>query len=215
MKKKNLTIDSQTEGNMTSTNLTEANLSIHDEEMPRMPYGSTESVDLGSDCATKLSSPLEIWTDKHEKMFNRYMIMCDERAKIHLNESMNLAGRAKLVGYPLSVITGIMSPVNLIMGTNEVSMYVNVCAYFLIGCLSALLTTWDSNNKAKAHHYAYTDYTKLFNKINIQLKKDPEHRMNVTVFTTEVRITFENLVKTSPAIKARELSLFYPKWTES
>lgn len=208
--------ENMTTDNMTTTNLTEANLSMHDEENPRMPYGcSDHSIDLCSNQTTKLSSPLELWTTRHEKVFQRYMIMCEERAKVHLDESIRLSGKAKLVGYPLSLITGIMSPVNLIMGTNESSMYVNVCAYFVIGGLSALLTTWDANNKAKSHHYAYTDYNKLFNKINIQLKKDIEHRTNVTVFTTEVRITFENLVQTSPSIKASQLSHFYPKWTES
>lgn len=167
-----------------------------------MPEPRKQKKDI-DDESTELSREIH-WSVQLEKLIAREAEKCRGLAWIHQRAEANQNYRNNMIQIPgivLSTVAGTASVGSTSLFGSNVSYAVIAIGgvSIFVGILNTLGSYFSFAKRAEAHRIAYTQYSKLFSQISIELALPRNERMSPPQLLKTLRDSMERLSETTPS----------------
>lgn len=143
----------------------------------------------------------EKWSELNEAYMRHMINVCKTKASQHEQAGYLFKKRNTRWGLPLVILPVVMSPISILIDENdEVSKYVNACAFLVTGVIGGVYSFFKYGEKMSNHFNFSTRYSDVVSDIEIELVKGREFRVQLDVFSTRVHMLVDNLANTEPVL---------------
>jgi hypothetical protein len=143
----------------------------------------------------------EQWSDKNESYMKHLITICKNKSSQHEQAGYLFKSKNTKWGLPLVLLPTIMSPISILLESNEeVSKYTNACAFLATGVIGGIYSFFKFGEKMTNHFNFSARYADIVTDIELELVKSMEFRVQFDVFSTRVHMSVDNLSNTEPVL---------------
>lgn len=152
------------------------------------------------------------WSDQLEVLIAREAEKCRGLAWIHQRAELHQNYRNNILQIPVIVLstlagTASVGSSTLFVNTQLASIVIGSVSIG-VGILNTLANYYSFAKRSEAHRIAYTQYSKLFSQISIELSLPRNERMDPPNLLKMIRSTMERLSETTPSPPTQIINAF-------
>jgi hypothetical protein len=144
----------------------------------------------------------EPWNNRLENYIKHMRDVADSLSHLHEQTGYHFKKRKNWVGLPSVLIPIIMSPISLMLASeNSKSLpFVNAFCFMLTGIFTGVYSFFKYGEKMERHFAFSARYADIVTDIEAELIKERRLRVSSDVMTLKVKMSIDNLNNTSPVI---------------
>jgi hypothetical protein len=143
----------------------------------------------------------EAWSSVNEEYLIGIMNECKNKADQHERAAYSYRTKHTCWGLPIVLLPTIMSPISLLVESNEhMSKYVNAIAFLTTGMIAGVYSFFKFGEKMNDHSNMSSRYADIKADIELELTKKREFRMQLDVFMSRIHMTKDYLTNTEPPL---------------